>query len=145
MTIADGVHLAIAGAAGIFILIRYRYVRGESPALALLMALGILARAAVGLTLFWISYLNLPFLKQRQSGDGFWVLAPNARSYYQAAIALGDTLPQNSVTRASPTFVTALAGWMHLALEKRVVALERCGGPRHARGRVDWSSVGAYA
>ena len=79
------------------------------------MATGILLRAVAGVVLFWISYLDLAILQHLHTGDGFWELAPDARSYYRAAAAAVESqLSTISVFDASPFYVGALAIWMML-------------------------------
>jgi hypothetical protein len=111
---ADAVHLVIGVAVGLLILNAYRYVWRQAPAVAAIMAIGIVARAAAGLALFWISYLDLPILRGLHSGDGFWVLAPDARYYYQAAAALSADFPPSTVTGPTAGFVSIFSGWMYL-------------------------------
>ncbi len=104
-----GIVLAIA------VLTAYRYVRRQSPIVAALMALGILGRAAIGVSLFWISYLDLTFLRGLHTGDGFWALAPDAGTYYLAAIrAYFDGMSAITAQTPSPAFVQMLAAWMYL-------------------------------
>jgi hypothetical protein len=111
MAPADAGHLVIGAAFGLLILSAYRYVWRQAPAVAAIMAIGIIARAAAGLTLFWISYLDLPILRGLHSGDGFWVFASDARYYYQAAAALSDGLAPSTV---APGFISIFSGWMDL-------------------------------
>ncbi len=82
---------------------------------AAVMAVGIVTRAAIGVALFWISYLDLPVLRDLHLGDGFWQLAPDARSYYNAAVlAYFDGISAIPTGTPSPAFVQTLAGWMRL-------------------------------
>jgi hypothetical protein len=89
--------------------------RAKSPLLGGVLAVGIIVRAVLGFLLFAISYFELPFLTSLQLGGGFWALAPDARSYFQAAAGaahLGiSSVPQGS---ASPIYVQLLAVWMQL-------------------------------
>src|SRR6185295_13573379 len=111
MAAADAGHLVIGAAFGLLILNAYRYVWRQAPAVAAIMAIGILARAAAGLALFWISFLDLPILRGLHTGDGFWVFASDARYYYQAAVALADGLAPSPV---APGFINIFSSWMHL-------------------------------
>jgi hypothetical protein len=107
-------HLVGGVTVGVLILKAYRYVRSEAPLLGAIMALGIISRAVIGIALFWISYLDLRFLRSLHSGDGFWALVPDARGYYGAALTYVDDASSTHVTNASPMFVKTLAAWMHL-------------------------------
>jgi hypothetical protein len=107
-------HLVGGVAVGVLILKAYRYVRDEAPLVGGVMALGIVSRAAIGITLFWISYLDLQFLRTLHSGDGFWALAPDARGYYDAALTYVDDGSSTHLTDVSSMFVKPLAEWMRL-------------------------------
>lgn len=92
----------------------YRWIRKQDAVAAVLVAGGVVVRGLLGSALFWISYLQLPVLSPLHSGDGFWRLAPDARSYFQMAAAAtigADPIPSSV---PSPTFVRVLAGWMWL-------------------------------
>jgi hypothetical protein len=100
---------------GILILKTYRWMRAQSALAAGLLAIGIIGRAAIGLTLFWISYLDLALLNGLHSGDGFWRVASDAGTYYHAA-SIGylqglSAIPSNT---PSPAYAALLAGWMRL-------------------------------
>jgi len=105
----------VSGVLAILILTAYRWVRRQSGIIAAVMAVGILARAAMGVTLFWISYLDLSLFQDLHFGDGFWELAVDARSYYLAAAGAYfdgiSTIPSNT---PSLGFVQTLAVWMRL-------------------------------
>jgi hypothetical protein len=108
-------HVLASLVLAILILAAYRWVRSQSPLVAGLMAFGIVARAAIGLTLFWISYLDMPLLRELHLGDGFWELAVDARTYYQAAaLAYFDGLSTIPAETPSAGFVRTLATWMRL-------------------------------
>ena len=89
MTAAGGGHLAIDVAIGIPSWSRTATRDGKLRPSPPSMAFEIITRTAIGVTLFWMSYLDLPFLRPWHSRDGFWV-APDARSYYQAALTLAE-------------------------------------------------------
>lgn len=105
----------IAGlACGWFVLSGYRWIRRRSEALALVVAVAVLARAAAGLALFWVSYLGLPIARGLQVGNGFWQPALDATGYFQlasAAVAAGTLVPLDHSVPA-PLYVDALALWM---------------------------------
>jgi len=108
-------HLLVSVVLAILILTAYRWVRLQSGVVAAVMAVGIVARAAIGVALFWISYLDLAILRDLHSGDGFWELAVDARSYYHAAVlAYFDGISAIPSGTPSPAFVQTLAGWMRL-------------------------------
>jgi hypothetical protein len=98
-----------------FLLWTFRWTRTRSPLLAIVLALGIIVRAVLGSLLFAISYFELPFLRSLQLGGGFWTLAVDARSYFQAAASAAHlgiaSVPEGS---ASPVYVRLLALWMDL-------------------------------
>jgi hypothetical protein len=97
------------------ILVLFRQVYGYSRILGAVVATGILLRAVAGAALFWVSYLDLPFLSHLHDGDGFWQLAPDARSYFDvAATAVDRGLSSISSTSASPAYTRVLAVWMLL-------------------------------
>jgi hypothetical protein len=113
--LAGAAHLVADALLAIGLLKAYQWVRRQSPQVAAVMALGILARAAIGAALFWVSYLDLPFLRQLHSGDGFWQLAPDARTYYSAAaLAYFEGFSALPSDVPSPIFIKMLTGWMHL-------------------------------
>jgi hypothetical protein len=98
---------------GVLILWAYRWVRSQSRLIAAVMAAGIICRSLVGMLLFWTSYLHLSFFDELQTGNGFWTVAPDARYYYNMAVALArsdGTLVLHGV--ASRPFVRVLAAWM---------------------------------
>jgi hypothetical protein len=106
-------HVAISVLVAVVIVKIYRWTRSRSALLGVILATGILARAALGVALFWISYSHLPVATGLQAGDGFWQLAPDARGYYEFAVssAASQTFGQNMAV-PSPFFVTTLAVWM---------------------------------
>jgi hypothetical protein len=73
---------ALAGAGvGLVMVSLYRYVARQSRDLGAIFAAGLILRLTIGLLLFTISYLDLPLLRGLHSGDGFWDVAPDARTY----------------------------------------------------------------
>jgi len=97
--------------------IAFRGFRNDRT-IALLVAAGVLLRAAGGQILFWISYLELPFGRALQSGSGFWFYARDGRKYFNQAVTAAEhgigaiaTLDPKVI---SPGFTQLLAlfGWM---------------------------------
>lgn len=108
------VQTVIAASVGL-LLLAFRWVWRQSPMIGAILAAAILVRAAVGIGLFWVSYLDLPLGRSLHSGDGFWSLAPDSRMYFEyagTAIQSGfEGLPHRV---SSPFFVTTVASWMRL-------------------------------
>jgi hypothetical protein len=93
----------------------YRWAARRAPVLGRILAIGIVARAALGVGLFFISFYQLPFLRGMQLAGGFWSLALDARTYFhmaESASALGVASIPGSVP--SPTYVRALTLWLEL-------------------------------
>lgn len=109
-----GVLLALALVAAMVVLV-LRAIARASPTLARLVVLGLLLRLVAGGVVFSISYFDLPVLAALHTGDGFWRLAPDARSYYRTALhALTygfDSVPPMAV---SPMYVKVLALWLRV-------------------------------
>jgi hypothetical protein len=90
-------------------------LRRDYPALAAVFAVGALGRITLGLTLFLVSWFDVQAFSHLHSGDGFWQLAPDARSYYRdASAAASHGLRSVSDLRGSYGYVVMLAGWMRL-------------------------------
>ena len=90
-----------------------RWIRRRDRAMGLMVQIGLALRLWTGLLLFGISYLKLPILQGLYLGDGFWELAPDARSYYWGAtIAAEEGFRTVADWSASPAFVKVLAVWM---------------------------------
>ncbi|HSL22714.1 MAG TPA: hypothetical protein VK886_14365 [Vicinamibacterales bacterium] len=100
--------LAFSSAA-VFLLVPYA-LRKRAPLMALIIACGILIRVLAGASLFWISYLRLPVLRDIQAGEGFWLILPDARTYYDLASTVASTGVLADSALPSPTFINALAG-----------------------------------
>jgi len=72
----------------------------------LLVAAGILIRAAVGQVLFWISYLELPFGRGMQEGGGFWFFATDGKKYFLRAAEAASERGLGALTHIDPTVVS---------------------------------------
>ena len=94
----------------------YRSIKRRSRVLGTILALGILGRAILGLTLFTIAYFELPIAETLQMGGGFWTLAADATLYYQYALRVMEQglLETNYRGYPSPFFLQVLAVWMWL-------------------------------
>jgi hypothetical protein len=107
-------HVIASLVAGGLVLVAYRWIRRRSAVLGAIVATAILVRAALGLILFWSSYLTLPLLDSLQTAGGFWQIALDAEGYYQyatAAAEIGRFYPFNYGVPA-PFYVNTLALWM---------------------------------
>lgn len=109
------VHLAAFAAASWLLVYWCRQISAVDRGLGLVVQMGVLARLTLGGVLFWASYLDWPPLEGLHSADGFWELAPDARSYFlMAADAAEHGLHTIQAGSPSPTFVGVLALWMRL-------------------------------
>jgi hypothetical protein len=106
----------LGGAAiGFLLFVAIRWISRQSRVLGYVVAAGMLARAAVGLILFWISYLELPILRSLQFGEGFWTLMGDARGYYRTAIAgVQEGMHVIQPGMSSPFYTKTLVVWMHV-------------------------------
>src|SRR5262245_12073351 len=78
--------------------------------LGFILLAGLFIRAVSGFSLFWISARHFAILPDLQLGDGFWVLALDARGYFNAArVAALEGLSTISDASASPLYVKTLA------------------------------------
>jgi len=86
---------------------------GNDRTVAWIVTAGFLVRALGAQTLFWISYLGLPFLRSLQVGNGYWFFAMDGPGYLKSAedmLRLGLPSPFSLHTvYASQTFVMVLA------------------------------------
>jgi hypothetical protein len=82
--------------------------------MGLILGVGMVVRAWAGLAMFLVSYLNLPILASLHTGDGFWLLAPDARVYYNlaASAAYGAPIPAGS---PSTSFLEVLSWWFRVS------------------------------
>lgn len=108
-------HLLVFSAVS-WVLLRWcRDISRMDARLGTVVKLGVLARLALGAVLFWASYLDWAPLQGLHSADGFWELAPDARSYFlMAATASEEGLSAIQPGSPSPTFVGVLAVWMRM-------------------------------
>jgi hypothetical protein len=83
-------HVIAALACGWFVLMGYQWIRRRSRVVGAIVAVTILGRLAVGLALFWISYLRLPIAEALQIGGGFWLIAPDSTGYFQWAATAAE-------------------------------------------------------
>jgi hypothetical protein len=100
--------LAAAGV-GVLILAGCRYALRLDPLAGKLVSLGVAVRLLAYAGLFFISYFDLPFLRELHTGDGFWRVSPDAKLYHD--LALGIPGPDVSLA-PSPGFVRVLGAWM---------------------------------
>jgi hypothetical protein len=109
---------------GIAVVAVIRWISSRSRLIGLLVAAGVLGRAWCGLALFWISYSNSAFVRALHTGDGFWILAIDAKAYYAAAI-LGAERGVTSILSgsASPAYVRVLALWLQFVGTSPAAAL----------------------
>ena len=142
-------HTAAACLIGYGLFAGYRMVRERSEALGAVVALGMLARVALGVALFTISYGNLPIARSLHTGNGFWELAVDARHYYNAAAtALGTHSFVPDPLAPSPLYVWVLTLWMFIvgvtpSAGALAVAAATCGaaGIRWYYGFIMWGAL----
>ena len=120
--IAVALRVVIAASIGAAIVAMLRWMARRSRVGAAIVALGLLARALVGLALFWISYAKLPVATSLNTGDGFWVLASDAPAYYRAALA-APAWGLGAVYGPAAGYVRLLALWMHVVGESPAAGL----------------------
>jgi len=103
-------------AAGIcaLILAGCRYAVRLDTVAGKLLSVGVCVRLLAYAALFFISYLDLSFLHELHSGDGFWRVSPDARLYYDLALGIPrpDGLTLSSGAAPSPGFIHMLSAWM---------------------------------
>ena len=98
---------------GVALLLMIRWIGRKSPASAVIVSTGVLARAGLGIVLFWISYADLPIAASLHNGGGFWTLASDAQRYYGTAVEAVHW-GFGSVQSPSARYVRALAFWVNL-------------------------------
>lgn len=116
MLASQALHLAAALVFGYLVFLGYRDIRRRSTVLGATVALAILIRIFLGVSLFSISYLELPLARSLQLPGGFWTLAIDATGYFQYAAHAVDTQAMAPFDGSipSPFYVNALAFWMLL-------------------------------
>jgi hypothetical protein len=109
----------------LLVVVGYRSIRRRSAILGTIVALGILSRIIIGLTLFAISYLELPVAQSLQAGGGFWQIAVDASRYYtDALVAIEQGIFATDYEGfTSPFFVQILAIWLLLVGASPIAAL----------------------
>lgn len=110
------VHVTAAILIALLVVMAYRAISRRSRVIATIVAAAIVIRAVLGMALFWISYLELPFARGQQAGNGFWTLAIDATTYFghaASAAQSGALLPLDHLV-PSPLFIDVLAMWMML-------------------------------
>jgi hypothetical protein len=112
---SEVVNVAIACGIGVLLFRTYRWIYAQSKVLGVVVGAGIILRAVIGLSLFWISFLNMPVLRTLHLGDGFWALMGDARGYYRYAVTAVEVgMYTVGPGFSSPLFTKTLAVWMHL-------------------------------
>ena len=113
--VSQGLRIAAACVIGLWLFRTVRWIHEQSQVAGVIVAAGIMLRATIGLSLFWISFLNLPLLRSSHWGDGFWALMGDARGYYRYAVtAIEVGLDTITPGFSSPLFTKTLALWMHV-------------------------------
>ncbi len=110
-----GLQILSALGIGLCLLWMFRWMRARSARGAQIFAAGLLLRAGLGVALFWISWLDLAFLRDLHMGNGFWILASDAPRYMGAASrAALEGFAAIKPGEASPAYVATVALWMRL-------------------------------
>lgn len=92
-----------------------QWVYRQSRPAGLMFAAGLAIRFGGGLLFVAASYLGLPLMARLQLGNGFWMLAPDARQYYWAASrVVPEPWTFGPIYTITPGYVGALAWWMRL-------------------------------
>jgi len=112
--LAWGARTFVAAGVGALILGGCRYAVRLDTVAGKLMSVGVSLRLLAYAALFFISYLDLSFLRELHTGDGFWRVTPDAKLYYDLALGLPrpDGLTLSSPAAPSPGFIRALSAWM---------------------------------
>ena len=107
-------HVVAAMAFGWLVLVGYRYIASRSSVVGAIFAITILTRAALGLALFWVSYLRLPIAQSLQRGDGFWQMFLDAAGTHQNAARAAETHQLYGLDHslAAPLFHDVYAIWL---------------------------------
>jgi hypothetical protein len=96
----------------------WRFIARRGTLIALIVAAGFAGRSIAGQLLFWVSYLELPFGRSLQLGDGLWFFGLDALSYYGTAktAALDGIVSIVTLTTAEPSsfYVKAISLFLWL-------------------------------
>lgn len=111
MTLGDALHGAVLLVAAIAVAAMCRWIFTQSRALGWIVTLGLGVRLTAGVAAFLISYLNLPLFSRLHTGDGFWVLAGDARVYFDLARRASEVSLDVPDGAPSPLFLEALGLW----------------------------------
>lgn len=103
---------ALTVCAGIVWLVRS--VRRASRTLGLIMACGLLLRAGIALTFFWIGARNLPILQSLRTPEGVWTFALDSARYLRDASTMVEEGYFAAPAGLAPEYVVWLTAWMHL-------------------------------
>jgi hypothetical protein len=108
-------HVSAVLALGWLIWTAIRWVARRSTVIGAIFAAGVLTRIFFGVTLFYISYLQLPIGTSLQAGGGFWTLTADAQGYYElAADTIRTGVPIHDASVPSPFFIRTLALFMRI-------------------------------
>lgn len=103
--------LLLVACGGLFLL--WRAAAKFPKPLGVIVTVGFLVRAIAAQILFWISYMEWPFLERLQLGSGFWFFAADGLEYFRKAVEAAGSGPlailQYTRTAPSVAYVQALA------------------------------------
>lgn len=105
--------VAVAGVL-LSLLAMWHAVKTRSRLLGHLLLAGLVVRATAGVTLFVLSYWDLPILASLHTGNGFWVFASDAQNYYLNARDVLERGLAHASDYGLPTYVALLAVWMRI-------------------------------
>ena len=82
----------------------WRFAARRGRLIALIVAAGLISRSLGAQLLFWVSYLELPYGRSMQLGDGLWFFGLDALHYYGVAktAALDGLMTVLSVAPIAP-------------------------------------------
>ena len=108
------VHAAAIAGLLIILLAIWRYISRRSLVIGRVLLAGLVLRVTLGFSLFAISYWDLPVLQHLHSSDGFWELAPDARSHYRHSREALEHGLASAWDHSAPLYVASYALWMSL-------------------------------